>query len=970
MKVKLRVSIGKGWKADSGGSLLALFSSCLFCFFSLSSNAQKNPVDKNLWQPWYITPRTGAQHIDLSGSWELSYMDVPVEHLQQLQNRMETFQITIPNSIHWSLYKSGKLPHPYYHKNSELYRWTDKKVWYYIKDFQMPSIVKGDNVFLCFDGIDYFSKVWINDSLLGIHEGMFGGPNMEISRFVKHNSNNRIIVEVKAGDWDNWPGRKGTDLQGVDSGRVDIGKRRGYDPRATGRIIKPWVISGGSGGEAFFSLGMWQGVRLEITPGIQLERPYLVTKKIGTTGAALHLSAEIIANEHSFSQQLHLWNNTQIRHPNEYGIKFNAVKGKISVLFELYDGKAKKYSKEFPLTVYDGKNWIEEDINIPNPKLWYPNGLGEVNLYKVSLSLKKNGVVIDKNEFDYGIRIIERVPSAGPRTGDRFENWQFVVNGKKFFVKGMNFTPQDILLDVSEDRYRWTLSAAKSMGVQLIRIWGGGLLETNTLYNLCNEMGIMVWQDFPIGNQDTPEYPQDVWEAQVVQNIFRLRNHPSLVIWCGGNEFNPYSYGNAMSIGILERNLNIFDPSRLFVRTTPDAGSIHVYPDMDPTWYSRSYGNEPWISETGMHSMPEAGMFYETVDKKEFFDLGKMWDTSFARVHPEFIHHFTEYGPSRVPRMLSRASHIDDMNNPTIEAITEASQIGAGEFYQLMSEKTQANYPVTTGLMPWVFKRHWPVIAIQMMDWFGQAGAPYYFLKRTYETTHIAVDLQRLLWAPGEKIDLTIKVTQTIATNAGTYTASINVYDDELKSLYKVEKPIIIGSATAVSTLSGASFAIPYHYKDRFVIIVADLRNAKGLLVSRSFYYPRSLSKMEDKTFYNKYINEPIAWVTLEKGPWLKPTISKTKTSLWVSQLSRKDISAAESEIKLLVRNTGSKPAFMVKVDITGVKRAFYASDNFIWLEPGESKTISLNLLWREKKSNACLEASSWNADPVTIKVK
>ena len=140
-----------------------------------------------------------------------------------------------------------------------------------------------------------------------------------------------------------------------------------------------------------------------------------------------------------------------------------------------------------------------------------------------------------------------------------------------------------------------------------------------------------------------------------------------------------------------------------------------------------------------MHSMPEDGMFYELVDAKEFFGLGRMWDSAFAGTHPEFIHHFTEYGPSRVPRMLSRASHIDNMTDPSIESISEATQIGAGEFYQVVSEKMQGNYPVTAGLMPWVFKRHWPVIAIQMLDWFGHAGAPYYFLKRTRNQFAISI---------------------------------------------------------------------------------------------------------------------------------------------------------------------------------------------------------------------------------------
>ncbi|WP_336515813.1 glycoside hydrolase family 2 protein [Pollutibacter soli] len=944
-----------------------LFSALLTCYAFAGFGQQQV---KQLWQPWYITPRATGQHLDLSGEWELSYLDSQITGLKDLSQRKDPFITTVPNSIHWSLNKAGKLPHPYYHLNSEQYRWTDAKVWYYSRAFIVPESAKEQYVFLCFDGIDYFSRVWLNDSLLGVHEGMFGGPNIEVSRFIQPGKENRIVVELMAGNWNNRPDYQDQNLPRTRTGEIDLNKRKGYNPRASGRIIKPWVISGGSGGEAFFSLGMWQGARLEIAPKIQLERPYLVTKSIGTREAILHLSAEVLANEHSLQQRLHPWSNAQIRHPNEYGVKFKPVDGTISVLVELVENSSPKYQKEFPLKVYEGRNWMEEDITIPDPKLWYPNGLGKPNLYKIRLSLKKDGRVIDKNEFEYGIRTIERVVSTGPRTEDNFENWQFVINGRKIFVKGMNFTPQDILLETSRERYRWTLSAAKEMGVQLIRIWGGGLLETNTLFELCNEMGIMVWQDFPIGNQDTPEYPQDIWEAQVVQNIFRLRNHPSLVIWCGGNEFNPYSYGNAMSIGILERNLRTFDPSRFFVRTTPDGGSIHVYPDMDPVWYNRSYGKEAWVSETGMHSMPEAGLFYETVDSKEFKELGRMWDTGFARSHPEFIHHFTEYGPGRVPRMLSRASHISDMHDPTIESVTEASQIGAGEFYQILSEKMQGNYPVTTGLMPWVFKRHWPVIAIQMMDWFGHAGAPYYFLKRTYEPTHIALDIPRLLWAPGEKMDLNLKVTNAVSPKGANYRASITVYDDRFKKLAEKESTAIVPAETAVTEIASGSFTIPSDYRDRFIFIVAELKAEDGTVFSRSVYFPRSLSKMEDKTFYEEYINKPIAWITLDKGPWLKPVSAATKTKLSVTLLSQKELSSTESDLVVSIKNTGPVPAFMTKVDVTGVKRAFYASDNFIWLQPGETKQITVHVLWRDKKDNAKLELSAWNASPVKVSVK
>ncbi|RIV27253.1 beta-mannosidase [Fibrisoma montanum] len=950
--------------------------SYLLCLLAVQTAlAQTAPQATKLWSPYRITPRTGAQHIDLSGAgWELSHTDQPVADLSQ--PRKDPFQTSVPNSVHWSLYKAGKLPHPYYAKNSTQYRWAEEKAWYYKKSFDLPASARGNRgdgpyVFLCFDGVDYFSKVWVNDSLVGVHEGMFGGPSVEISRLLKFGGKNEVTVEVRAGNW----GNKATDYESLPrtaSGEFDYSKRTGYNPRASGKIIKPWVISGGSGGEAFFSVGMWQGVRLEIVPTYHLERPYLTTKSVTGNTAQLHLSAEVFANAHSLQKQLHPWSNTQLNHPNEKGTLFKPVTDKLSVQVELTTGKSTALTKEFPVTAYEGRIWLEEELSLPNPQLWQPNGLGQPNLYKVSLTLKKNGSPVDRLSFDYGIRTIERIATAGPRIADRWENWQFIVNGRKIFVKGMNFTPQDILLDLPAERYRWTLEAAKKMGVQLIRIWGGGLLETDHFYTICNELGLMVWQDFPIGNQDTPDYPQDIWEAQVVQNIFRLRNHPSLVIWNGGNEFNPYSYGNAASMGIIERNLDIFDKSRFFVRTTPDDGSMHAYPDMDPTWYNRSYKFEPWVSETGMHSIPEPSLFYETVDNKEFTGLGKMWDKSFGPSHPEFIHHFTEYGPGRVPRMLSRASHIADVMDPTIESISEASQIGAGEFYQLLSEKMQGNYPVTAGLMPWVFKRHWPVIAIQMMDWFGQAAAPYYFLKRTYEPTHVAIDLPRLLWKAGESIPLNTKITNASQT-ALPGTVSVTVWDDAFRQLWTKDTRMTVQPGTSVTSAPIGSYVIPADYKDRFLFVVAELKDASGKLVSRSLYFPRSLTMLDDKAFYDKYVSEPIAWPTLDKGPFLKPTVQKSATRLESSLVSIKQLDDARSQlirsvVTVQVRNTGTTPAFMTKIDIAGAKRALVADDNYFWLAPGESRTLSADVLWRETPTgNVSVVASAWNAPEVTV---
>ncbi|WP_234736737.1 glycoside hydrolase family 2 protein [Tellurirhabdus bombi] len=944
-----------------------------FGWLSVAAFAQTAPPEeKGLWSPYRITPRVGAQHIDLSGEgWELSHRDQPVANNSELADRKDAFKISVPNSIHWAYYKAGKLPHPYYAKNSDQYKWVDEKAWYYRRTFPTPVNAAGNHVFLCFDGIDYFAKVWVNNTLVGSHEGMFGGPSVEISKLLKASGDNELVVEVRAGNW----GNKATEIENLprtSTGEYDMSKRKGFNPRASGKIIKPWVISGGSGCEMFFSVGMWQGVRLEIVPPYHLERPFLTTTSLSNGKASLHLSCEVLAETHSLNLQLHPWGNTQIHHYDGIVPGTSPANAALSVLIELVDKSGKVViTQEKPFKAFQGRTWLEEDLTVPNPKLWHPNGLGESYLYSMRVTLKKDRQVVDRLAFPVGIRTIERVATAGPRYADRWENWQFVVNGQKFFVKGMNFTPQDVLLDLPKERYRWTLEAAKRMGVQLIRIWGGGLLESDYLYEICNELGLMVWQDFPIGNQDTPLYPQPIWESQVVQNIVRLRNHPSLAVWCGGNEFNPYSHGNAATLGILERNLDVFDKSRLYVRTTPDDGSIHTYPDMDPAWYGVGYRYEPWISETGMHSMPEANLFYETVDNKEFVGLGKMWSKEFYQGHNEFIHHFTEYGPGRVPRMLSRASHIADITDPTIETITEASQVGAGEFYQVFSEKMQGNYPVTTGLMPWVFKRHWPVIAIQMMDWFGNAGAPYYFLKRTYEPTHIAVDLPRLLWKPGESITLATKITHSVPKAVPNARISLRIYDDSFKPLWQQERAANVAAGTSVSETKFGAYAIPADYRDRFLFVVAELRDAAGKLLSRSFYYPRSLSKLEEADFYQQYVSKPIPWPTLEKGPFLKPVVSKTGTTLALSVRSNEPLSAESSRIRVSVSNTGKTPAFMTKVDVLGTKRAIVASDNYTWLAPGETQEIELDVLWREPatRKNASLTVSAWNASATTAKL-
>ncbi len=935
------------------GSLIALV---LMAGLASVPAAASAPADSEpgLCQPYRITPRTGAQHLALDGPWQLGWRDTAITTPAELDTVTNWFNAEVPSTVQWALHRAGRCGHPYEHLNSQQYDWVDQKVWYYRRTFNLPPKQGDGYAFLCFDGIDYFARIWLNGTLLGRHEGMFGGPAVEIGKSARFGAENEIVVEVKAGNF---------------------GNKAGWKPRGPeGTVIKPWVIAGGTGGEMFFPLGMWRGARIELAPLGHLERPQLVTEEASADEARLSLSVEVFAGTHSLQSQLHPWQGAQLADGSRGWHAGTPSKSQFALRVELaekQDGRM-AFDRTFPLQTRAGRNWVRESFTIAQPRLWWPNVMGDPHLYRVKLTLLREGSAEDALEFDYGIRTIRTMPTPGPRTADRWADWQFVVNGRPLFVKGMNWMPADILLDLPRERYDWLVGAAQAAGIQLLRIWGGGILEAEEFYDSCNRLGVLVWQDFPIGNRDTPDWPQDVWEAQVMQTIFRLRNQPSLALWCGGNEFNPYSFGNTATIGILERCLADFDPTRPMRRTSPDGGSLHTYPDMDPTWYGELYKLVPYLAETGMHSIPDGAGLRELVAPAELDKpLAGMMEAGFPAQHPEFLHHFVEYQASRVPRMLSRASHITDISAPMLETLAESTQIGAGEFYQIFSDQMQANYPVTAGLMPWVFKRPWPVIAIMLVDGFGQPTAPYYFLKRTYEPTHVLVKLPQLLWAKGEPVPIRVHIAHAPAAACGDLAASVEIFDAGFASQWRQTKPATLAPGPSVAALDFGNFTIPDNFEDTFFFIVAELHGSDRQAISRSVYWPRCLSRLSDEAFRTKYRAAPQPALTLDKGPWLKPQTAAQGTALTAELVEHEQTAANRSRLRVRVKNTGDKPAFNTRLDIAGVKRLFYATDNFFWLAPGEQRELQVEVLWREpeRRDQAAVVVGAWNVEPRELRL-
>ncbi len=914
-------------------------------------------LERGTYNGYYPSKRSGSAHIDLSNDWELAGIDAPgLKSPKELPEDAAWIHVSEPTSVQMAHFKAGRLPDPYAGLNSKLYEPLEKKIWYYKKRFSVGGAKKSKYAMLYFEGLDYFSRVWLNGKLLGSHQGMNGGPMFEIGEILKFDSDNEIVVEVSA---------------------AHGGDRKNFNYRRPGRIVKAIATAAGSGTEPFFSFGMWGGVRIELLPHVHIERPFVYTKSVGENSAIISAEVEILAYLHSAKHQPHGWRNGILyRGTSENDVV--PANGSFELEIEMSDAEGTLFKKRFPLSVHKGRNWFSTEIGVENPKLWWPNGMGEPNLYDVKFTLVKDGSSAeDSISFKTGIRKILLKPTSGPKILERWDNWLFEVNGREMFVKGANWMIPDVLCDLPDWRYERMLEMAKNCNIQMLRVWGGGPFEKDRFYEICDASGIMLWQDFTLWHQDAPLRPYNVWEEQVMLNVFRLRNSPALALWCGGNGFNPFSAGNTQHMGILERTLNLYDKTRAFVRSSSDAGNMHNYPDMDPCWYSRVFRFVPFISETGIHCVMSAKNVRKIVDASELGDLGALYEKSFAGRHPQLMNHFVEYEPSRIPRMLSRASHIDDMSNPSADSIAEATQIGAGEFYKILSEQTQSNFPLTGGLLPWVFGRSWPVFsAIMLVDGFGQPCAPYYFLKRTYSKNSVALLMPRLIWGKSEKIPMEISVAN-VADKCEDACVEINVYSKDMRLVSSSKTHIgTLEPSPAAKKADGGAFEIPESFEDSFFFIEAVLRDGRGTALSRSVYWPRCLKAAADPAFKARLETMPVPykrefpWPSLKSGPWLKPTLAAARKSALKLDLLSLSRSGAKTVAKLSMENVSDTPAFMTRLDLENPNANFYSDDNFFWLAPREKKELKISLYDFPAGESLHLSASAWNSDPVKISIK
>jgi len=906
----------------------------------------------NLSEPYYIEKRKGNNHIDLNGKWDFCYSDEAVDMVNELNYPYSCF---MPSSVYHCLHKAGVLPHPYKERNCKEYNWVDEKVWYFRKKFYIEKSPFESNVYLCFDGACYYSRIWLNGVLLGEHEGMYGGPCCDIAENLIFDGDNELVVEIKSSNFGN-------------KDDYDYWNMKGQNT-----AIMPWNLirdSYTSNGQ-FIVMGIWNDIRIEILHKIHLSRPYMFTETINDHEAKLNFEVEIAdgtikelrryfgIEDHSDYMMAYAGGNT------------GAVREEAVDIEIIINGENKRvfYSKEkvsltdFASLGMDDRFWelqfYKKEITISNPKLWYPNGMGDPFLYDVTVNLLFDNKLMDTHSFKHGIRSFTASYTKGNKYRTRWDKYLFSVNGKETFLKGMNWMPIDFLFDITPDRYEWCLNLVKNAGIQLLRVWnGGGMPETDTFYEICDRLGIMVWQDLFLANSDhNANYPQTVLENQTAYNLYRIRNHTSLVILCGGNEFNPYTVGNAASMFVMQRTVEALAPDRVYYYTSPDMGSAHVYIDMEPVWYRYRYKQLPFLAESGIHSFPSFKTFKNILPKDEYEkEICDLSSPTFKEDFPSLIEHMSEFIPERVPRMMARNSQITDLSKASLEDLCVASQVQVYEFYQLMIQSMQENYPICGGIMPWVFKRPWPTVGVQTVDGDDRPGYAYYAVLNSYKPVNVCWCQEWSVLAPREELSLTVKTFNQNNEDLTEAEISLTVFNPDL-TVYKAFK------SKYMPVCDFGKIRIPIEFTDKCFLVSADI-SENGKLLNRSVYFNKCTGELNNKEFYKNSRTAPTKNMYFKNGPWLKASITDANQSVVDGEILQRGVEGKYQFADIIIKNISENPAYPITLDVTDDNQRCFLNENFFLLMPGEEKKIRITCDKGEIKE---VKVDFWNGAPLYI---
>jgi beta-mannosidase len=628
-------------------------------------------------------------------------------YFKQANQKSKWLPAKVPGNIHTDLLDNKLIPDPFYGKNEELVQWVENEDWVYQCKFKVDSnLYSEQNINLVFEGIDTYADVYLNDKKILTATNMFRSWKLNIKKGIKLGFNHLKVVFK-------------SDVKKAKELYQSLSAKLPNDERVM--IRKAQYQFGWDWGPRLVTCGIYKKVFIEAWSDIKIENTHFVQKEINNNSAQLDLNLEINAKK-----------------SGEYYI---------SIINKENSNKL----KDTMVLLKSGISNIRIPFEIKQVQLWWCNGLGKPYLYELETSIISSNKKFDKTSSKIGIKKLELVQKE-----DTFgRSFYFKLNDIPVYMKGANYIPQDnFVARTNKSTYRHLLEQAQKSNMNMLRVWGGGIYEYDEFYNICDEFGLLVWQDFMFA---CAMYPGDSTflnnvKQESIDQVKRLRNHASLAIWCGNNEISEgwfnwgwqkqFNYTAADSTRIwndyrrifheiLPQTISDFDKSHVYWPSSPEFGWGRKESLLkgDAHYWGVWWGEEPFdmytkkvgrfMSEYGFQGFPSIQTFLEFTDTNHFH-----LDSSVIRLHNKH-----PKGIQTIKKYMER-----DYKVPTdFKDFAYVSQCLQADGIKIAIEAHRSKTPYNMGTLYWQLNDCWPVISWSGMDYKHRWKALQYQVKRSFE---------------------------------------------------------------------------------------------------------------------------------------------------------------------------------------------------------------------------------------------
>ena len=812
----------------------------------------------------------------------------------------------VPGTVLTTLLQNEVFPDPFFGLNNQLIpdiydTGAGFYTFWFHKKFSLPELKPGQQVWLKFRGINYSAEIFLNGNRISLdtHRGMFLRQKYRITDFLNKNGPNTLAVIVHPPD----PVGQANGGQGGD-GTIARSVTQQYTPGWD------WVCP-----VRDRNTGIWDQVSLEITGPVDLRHPFIKTKVPGKRlpgdeqePAFINLSAEMVNTANEFQQ----------------GNLIAEIGGKTWNLPVSLDA-GEEVTVSFP------------EIEFENPKLWWPNGLGEPHLYALELRFEQDEIVTDSEKFQFGIR--ETGTFFDEKTGGRV----FLVNGQNIFIKGGNWISSDLLLRHTPERYDAEVRMHAQMNMNMIRIWGGSITERPEFYQACDKYGLLVWQDLWVtgdcnGRWFDPRkkesqarrqaYPDDhsLFLNSVIDQVKMLRNHPSLYLWCGGNEFPPQPDINDKLAGEIFPD---YDGTRYYLNesTSPDLLRNTIggtgdgpYGIQDPARFFNT-PSFPFNPEIGSVGMPNVETMRKMMNEEDL--------TPPVNNRPNRVWQYHKYiGYGETIDNFGEVNGIDDF--------CKKAQVVNYEQYRALQEGFNAGmWNRYTGMLVWKNQNPWTSLRGQFYDVFLDQNGGFYGYMHGAKPLHVQLNLN----------DTSVCVVNQTLFDAENLTAEAHLFD-------------LNGNR-----LNSQKFALNVPANSLQIAGKTDTsKKPKGL------YFLRLMLKNKA----GETVDENLYWLTSQ------PKDFQDLETLRPASIDLKTEKDKAGKQYVSVKNTGRETAFFTRLKVMDkstkdlVLPVFF-EDNYFTLFPGEEKKLKIDLTHLPpeiKPGNLLLQAEPWNSSLNEIKLQ